>query len=78
MSLVEYAGFDPDDAIETRLRDLKRQNPYAVQAYHRFLGGEDTADLAKAFSVPEARVLEWVNVARSNRLGLRSPYGRRP
>ena len=40
----------------------------------RFRRGADTLSIAKAMNVPEAEVQRTMNIERSNRLGLPSPY----
>ena len=74
--MIPYAGYDPYEGIEgyyppkRTLRDIPRRQ----RAYVMFRAGQDTASIAAYFDVAEARVLEWVNLERSDFLGLPSPY----
>jgi hypothetical protein len=61
--LVAYAG--------------KEAEPHGRQiwAYDRFMAGADTLQIAEFYRVNESTVLRWVNVERSRRHELASPYG---
>ncbi len=75
--MVPYAGYDPHEGkvgYYPPRSEIYGHGP-RQRAYTMFRAGRDTLDIAQAFKVPEARVLEWITVERSDHLGLPRPYG---
>lgn len=74
--MIPYAGFDPTEDLPgywPSRKDLmgsgRRQRAYVM-----FRAGRDTYNIALAIGVDESRVLEWISIERSDRLGLPVPY----
>lgn len=64
MHLVAYAGKN----VESERNDRRSR------AYDRFMAGADTLQLSAFYRVNEYTMLRWINVERSLRHGLPSPY----
>ena len=74
--MVPYAGYDPEEG-KRGYYPSKRElcgTGYRQRAYTMFRAGSDTHDIAHALDVTEARVLEWINIERSDHRGLPRPY----
>lgn len=79
MTLIAYAGKDPDDipySLSTRGWDLVRYSR-SRQAYNLWRrGGWDTASLAEKYEVQEPTVLRWITKERSKMRSLPDPYAK--
>lgn len=69
-ALVKYAGYE-DPQIARAAAGIERR---INTAYELFKAGHDTLDIARRFHCSEARILQWVNEARSELRNLPSPY----
>ena len=75
MTLVRFAGYDPDEDVLPPRRSSgtsRRQ-----RAYNLFILGYDTLEIAERIGSPERSILRWVSTERSQRKGLPAPYARR-
>lgn len=66
--LVAYAGKETEPTPDPRW----------ARAYDKFKRGADTVQIAEFYHVYERTVLKWINIERSSRRGLPSPYEDRP
>lgn len=74
--LVKYAGYEDPRAKTARNATERAHLETRIETAARmFSEGRDTLDISQQFHCSEARILEWLTVARSKRLGLPDPYG---